>query len=121
MKENECPICWDKDVRVVDAINQENQDISKPLMFCNLCEKHYWGDTNEIVTNLSIFCETFNSGSETCYLKEENPGLSKSKYLSKRRLQEFNQLCGFCPNLRLQMKSKLMNVESRNASKMLSR
>jgi len=110
MKENECPICWDKDVRVVDAINQENKDISKPLMFCNSCEKHYWGDTNEIVTNLSIFCETFNSSPEICCLKEENPSLSKSKYLSKRRLQEFNQLCGFCPNLRLQLKSGLMNV-----------
>jgi hypothetical protein len=118
MKENECPICWRKDVRVVDAVNQENQDISKPLMFCNSCEKHYWGDTNEIVTNLSTFCETFNLSPEICYLKEENPGLSKRKYLSKRRLQEFNLLCGLCSNLRLQLNSGLMNVKSKNASKM---
>ncbi|MDH5383322.1 MAG: hypothetical protein OEY18_01345 [Candidatus Aminicenantes bacterium] len=116
MKEIECPICWNKDVRIVDAVYQENQDIIKPLMFCDLCEKHYWGDTNGIVTNLSIFCETFDLSPELCYLKKENSSLSKSTYLSKRRLQEFNLLCGFCPYRRLQFKSGLMNVERSKVS-----
>ncbi len=121
MRKNECPVCWDKDVIVVYANNQKNQNMNKPLMFCNSCEKHYWGGSNEIVTNLSILCETFNSGSEICYLKEENPRLSESKYLPKRRLQEFDQLCGSCPYIRLQQKPGLMNVESRKVSKMLTR
>ncbi len=108
MKEIECPICWNKDVSLVDAVYQENQDIIKPLMFCDLCEKHYWGDTNGIVTNLFILCKTFDLSPELCYLKEENLSLSKNTYLSKRRLQEFNLLCGFCPQRRLQYKSELM-------------
>ena len=32
-KEIECPICWNKDVRIIDAVYQENQDIIKQLIF----------------------------------------------------------------------------------------
>jgi hypothetical protein len=112
MKEIECPICWNKNVRMVDTVYQENQDIIKPLMFCDLCEEYYWGDTNGIVRNLSIFCETFDLNPKFCYLKEENSCSSKSKYLSKRRRHEFDFLCGSCPYRRLQLKSGLVNVES---------
>lgn len=112
MKEIECPICWNKNVRKVDTVFQENQNIVKPLMFCDLCEEYYWGDTNKIVTNLSILCETFELNSKFCYLKEENSCSSKSKYLSKGRRHEFDFLCGFCPHRRLELKSGSMIVES---------
>ncbi|NIM90545.1 MAG: hypothetical protein GTO17_06310 [Candidatus Aminicenantes bacterium] len=118
MKEIECPICWNQDVRIVDAVYQENQDTLRPLMFCDLCEKHYWGDTHRVVTNLSNFCETFDLGPELCYLKEENPSLSRSTRLSKCRQEEFNLVCGFCPNRRLKLKSGLLNVERSKASRM---
>lgn len=111
MEEIECPICWSKDVRKVDAAYQENQDMIKSLLFCDLCEKFYWEDTSGIVTNLSIFCETFDQSPKLCYLKEENSWLSESTRLSKRKLQEFDLLCGFCPHRRLKLKSGLMNVE----------
>ncbi len=111
MKEIECPICWNKNVRKVDSVYQKNQDMIKPLMFCDLCEEYYWGDTNGIVTNLSIFCETFNLSPKFCHLKEENSYSSKSVCLSKRKLQEFNLLCGSCPYRQLQLKSGVMSVE----------
>lgn len=103
MKETECPICWSKDVKIVDAVYLGNQNVLKPLMFCDLCEKYYWGDTNEIVANLSIFCRTYDQGSKLCYLREENPGLSKNTNCTPCKLLEFNLLCGYCPHRRLRL------------------
>lgn len=94
----ECPVCWNKDVRMIDAVYQENQGIIKSLMFCDVCEKYYWGDTNETVRDLSSFCEISDLRPEICYLEKENSNLSKEAHLSKRKQQEFDLLCGFCPH-----------------------
>lgn len=110
-KEIECPICWNKDVRIIDAVYQENQDLIKPLMFCDSCEKYYWDDTNETVTELSSFCEMFDFRPGICYLKEENSNLSKETHPSERKQQEFDLICGFCPHRLLHLKSGLMNIE----------
>jgi len=107
MQEIKCPICWDKDVRQIDLVEVENQDIFKPLMFCDLCEKYYWGDTNEVVTGLSTFCEIFDLRPEVCFLEEEYSDSSKKIYLSNRKLQEFDLLCGFCPQRQLHLESKI--------------
>ena len=111
MKDFECPICWDKDVRQIDLVEVENQDIFRPLMFCELCEKYYWGDTNDTVTEISSFCEIFDLVPKSCYLKEENSNLSKETYLSKNKQQEFDLICGFCPNRLLHLKSGLRNID----------
>lgn len=111
MQEIKCPICWDKDVRQIDLVEVENQDIFRPLMFCDLCEKYYWGDTNEVVTGLSAFCEIFDLRPEICYLEEGNSNSSKKTYLSNRKLQEFDLLCGFCSHRLLHLKSGVMNIE----------
>ena len=120
MQEIKCPICWDKDVRQIDLVEVENQDIFRPLMFCDLCEKYYWGDTNETVTKLSCFCGIFDLRLEICYLMEENSNLSKKTHLSKKKQQEFDLLCGFCPYRLLHLKSGLMNIERQVIQKQMT-
>lgn len=112
-EENECPICWSKYVRIIEDVYQEDQDILKPLIFCELCEKYYWGDTNETVTKLSSFCEIFDFDlvPEICYLKEENSNLSKETCLSEKKQEEFDLICGFCPHRLLHLKSGLRNID----------
>ncbi len=97
MREIMCPFCWDKNVRLVSYVKTPDRTLTRELMECTVCEKHYWGDTNEEVTGLYNLCETFQLGKNGCCEDIKRTCGSFRSHYDKRKLEEWDLLCSMCP------------------------
>lgn len=96
MEETRCPFCWDENVRHIDDVRLKDKKMTRMLMECEACEKFYWKDTKEIVTDLSDFCETLISEPKKCDEEIRNEKVSRKFNHDKRKMEEFDLLCGIC-------------------------
>ncbi|UCC40560.1 MAG: hypothetical protein JSV96_03700 [Candidatus Aminicenantes bacterium] len=101
MKDSICPICWNEYVRLICDAKVENKKNKRALMECDCCEKYYWQDTREIVSGISDFCETLRSEPEKCDESIRNAKMSSNSNHDKRKMEEFDLLCGFCSSRKL--------------------
>ncbi len=97
MRKKMCPFCWDKNVRHIFDVKISDRGSTRGLLECTVCEKHYWGDTNEEVKALYNLCETFRLGKNGCCEDIKRTGISSKPHYDKRKLQEWDLLCSMCP------------------------
>ena len=109
MKKNMCPMCWNTYIKHIENAKVDNQKKTKSLLFCQTCEKYYWGDTKESVSGLSTFCKTHSTQPEKCYIEEEKRLMAKGRYSLKQKVQMSDLLCGFCPSRKLVISSDLVS------------
>jgi len=97
MREKMCLFCWDQNVRHISDVKVADRASTRELMECTVCEKRYWGDTNEEVTALYNLCQTFQLGKKGfCEDIKRMSGSSRSHY-DRRKLEEWDILCSMCP------------------------
>ena len=109
MEEAMCPFCWDKNVRHIYDARIKNHNSTRALMECISCEKHYWDDTKEQVKVLLDLCETFCFEPENCYEDIKNYNKSNKFIYSRRKIEEWNLLCGTCPHRKFLSNHKFLD------------
>ncbi len=96
MEETRCPFCWDENVRHIDDVRLKAKKTKRVLMECESCERYYWKDSKQKVMDLSGFCETLISEPEKCDEEIRISKISRNLNLDKRKMEEFDLLCGIC-------------------------
>ncbi|MHB8094993.1 MAG: hypothetical protein ACYDH0_08625 [Candidatus Aminicenantales bacterium] len=94
-----CPFCWDRNVRrVLTQTASRGGGRLRQLMECADCEKWYWADTGEEVPRLFEICSTSIVQPGRCCEEIREVLGSGGVGPPRRRLAEFNWLCGECPH-----------------------
>jgi hypothetical protein len=94
-----CPFCLDADVAPVGPIAVDGRRCAALLLMeCPDCEKWYVAESGAEIPSLCATCTTPRTDPGRCYPEVRAAAGSTGAGIPRRRLSEFNHLCGGCPH-----------------------
>ncbi len=114
MEDLRCRFCWGENiVHINQGISNEREDGTR-LIECLSCERFYWEDSGEEISNLSEICQTRRMRPDHCYEEVRANFNPVEHYCPKAKAVEFNLICSECSkrNFGVSVIIKLLKEES---------